>query len=97
MDGGSGVNIITKQPKTRLGLRKTKLTPYNLQMGNQITTKPIGLIRDLNMYVHGIPNITTFTNIYNIIVDFSYSMLLGRPWFKDTKVAHDRGNNMIII
>jgi hypothetical protein len=97
LDGGSGVNIITKQPKTRLGLRKPKLTPYNLQMGNQITTKPIGLIRDLNMYVHGIPYITTFTNIYNIIVDFSYSMLLGRPWFKDTKVAHDRGNNMIII
>jgi hypothetical protein len=63
LDGGSGVNIITKQPETRLGLPKPKLKPYNLQMENQTTTKPIGLIEDLNMYVHGIPYIATFTNI----------------------------------
>jgi hypothetical protein len=24
-------------------------------------------------------------------------MLLGRPWLKDVKVAHDQGNNMITI
>jgi hypothetical protein len=43
-----------------LGLPKFKLTPYNLRMVNQITIKLVGLIRDLKIYVHGIPYIITF-------------------------------------
>jgi hypothetical protein len=49
------------------------------------------------IYVHGIPYITTFIVLHNIVVDFSYSMLLGRPWLKDVKVTHDWGSNNIII
>jgi len=30
-------------------------------------------------------------------MDFNYSMLLVRPWLRDTKVAHDWSNNMVII
>jgi hypothetical protein len=33
----------------------------------------------------------------NNVVDYSYSMLLGRPWFKNAKVTHDWGNNVIIV
>jgi hypothetical protein len=29
--------------------------------------------------------------------DFNYSMLLGRPWLRDAKVAHDWGSNIITI
>jgi hypothetical protein len=58
-------------------------------MTNQTTTKPMGLIRDLKIYVHGIPYITTFIVLHNSVVDSSYSMLLGRPWLKDVKVAYD--------
>ncbi len=43
------------------------------------------------MYVHDIPYIATFIVSQNIVVDLNYSMLLGRPWFKDIKVAHDQG------
>ncbi len=89
MDGGSGINIITEQLKLRLGLPKLKPTPYNMRMANQTTTKPVGLIKDLKIYVHGIPYITTFIVLYNSVVDYSYSMLLGRPWLRDVKVAHD--------
>jgi hypothetical protein len=60
LDGGLRMNIIIEQLKTRLGLLKPKPTPYNLRMVNQNTTKPIGLIKDLKMYVHGIPYIATF-------------------------------------
>ncbi len=56
----SGVNIITKQLRLKLGLPKPKLAPYNLRMVDQTTTKPMGLIRDLKIYVHGIPYITMF-------------------------------------
>jgi hypothetical protein len=54
LDGGSGVNIITKQLRLRLRLPKSKTAPYNLRMANQTTTKPMGLIKDLKIYFHGI-------------------------------------------
>jgi hypothetical protein len=49
-----------EQLKLRLGLPKPKPTPYNLKMAYQTTTKPVGLIRDMKIYVHGIPYITMF-------------------------------------
>jgi hypothetical protein len=51
LDGGSRVNIITKQLRLRLGLPKLKPTPYNLKMLDQTTTKLMGLIRDLKIYM----------------------------------------------
>jgi hypothetical protein len=77
LDGGFGVNIITEQLRLSLGLLMPKPTPYNLKMVDQTTTKLVGLIRDLKIYVHGIPYIITFTIFYNNVVDSSYSMLLG--------------------
>ncbi len=64
-------------------------------MANQTTTKPIELIKNLKIYVHGIPIIPTFTIQYNTILDSSYSILLGRSWFKDAKMAHDWGNKTL--
>jgi hypothetical protein len=58
-------------------------------MVDQTTTKLVGLIIDLKLHVHGISYITTFTILHNSVVDSSYSMLLGKPWLRDVKVAHD--------
>jgi hypothetical protein len=66
-------------------------------MTNQTTTKPVGLIRDLKIYVHGIPYVTTFTILQNSVVDSSSSMLLERPWLREVKMAHDWGNNIVTI
>jgi hypothetical protein len=60
LDGGSRINIIIEQLRIRLGLPKLKPAPYNLRMTNQTTTKLTGLIRNLKIYVHGIPYITMF-------------------------------------
>jgi hypothetical protein len=60
MDGGSRVNIITKNLRLMLGLPKLKPASYTLRMVDQTTTKPVGWIKDLKIYVHGIPYITTF-------------------------------------
>ncbi len=38
-----------------------------------------------------------FPILYNNVMDSSYFMLLGRPWLRDVKVAHDWGNNMVTI
>ncbi len=57
-------------------------------MENQIITK-LGLIRDLKIFIHGIPYIVTFIVIDSNVLDSNHSMLLGHPWLKDAKVSHD--------
>jgi len=88
LNGSFGINNIIKQLRLRLGIPKPKLVPYSLRMADQITTKSMGLIKDLKIYVHDIPYLTTFIVLHNNVVDFSYFMLLGKPWLKDAKVAH---------
>jgi len=64
-------------------------------MANQTTAKPLGLIRDLKIFFHGISYIVTFSVINSSVVNSSYSMLLGRPWLRDVKVSHDWGTNIV--
>jgi hypothetical protein len=97
IDGGASVNIITKKLITKLGLPKLKPSPYHLRMVDQSMMKPLGIIRNLKIHIHGIPYITTFIVLKNNVVDSNYSMLLGRPWLGDAKVTHYQGNNVIII
>jgi hypothetical protein len=66
-------------------------------MADRNMTKPLGIIKSLMIHIHGIPYIAKFTILKNSVVDFSYFMLLGRPWFRDVKVTHDWGNNVIIV
>jgi len=66
-------------------------------MANQIITKPLGLIRDLKIFVHGIPCTITFIVIDSSVINFSYSMLLRCPWLKNAKVSHNWGTNIITI
>ncbi len=49
----------------------------------------MGLIHDLQIYIHNIPCVITFVILQNNVVDSNYSMLLVRLWLKDTKVEHD--------
>jgi hypothetical protein len=58
-------------------------------MLDQTTTQLMGLIHDLQIYIHNIPRVITFVILQNYVVDSNYSMLLVRPWLKDTKVEHD--------
>jgi hypothetical protein len=97
LDGGSRINIIIEYLRLKLGLPKPKPTPYNLKMADPTTTKHVGLIKDLKIYVHDIPYITMFTIHQNSVLDSSYSMLLKRTCLKDVQVAHDSGNNTITI
>jgi hypothetical protein len=73
--------------KVQLGLSKPKPTPYNLCMANQTIAKPLGLIKDLKILVHGIPYVMTFIMIQSSVLNSSYSTLLGRPWLRDAKVS----------
>jgi hypothetical protein len=43
--------------------------PYNLRIANQTIAKPFGLIKDLKIFVHGIPYNITFIVINNNVLD----------------------------
>jgi hypothetical protein len=86
IDGGSRINIIIENLKVQLSLSKPNPAPYNLHMVDQTIAKPLGLIRDLEIFVHGISYTITFIVINNNVLNFCYSMLLGCPWLRDVKV-----------
>jgi hypothetical protein len=58
-------------------------------MTNQSMTRPLKIIKNLKIHIHGIPYVTTFIGLQNSVVDSSYSMLLAGPWLRDAKVTHD--------
>ncbi len=59
IDGGASVNTIIENLKTKLGLLKPKPTPYHLKMINQNMTRPLIIIRNLKIHIHGIPYVAT--------------------------------------
>jgi len=63
---------LTSLLKIQLGLSKPNPMPYNLHMLDQTIAKPLGLIRDLKIFVHGIPYTVTFTVINSNVLDYSY-------------------------
>jgi hypothetical protein len=97
IDGGYGINIIIENLRVQLGLSTLNPTFYNLRMVDQTITKPLGLIKDLKIFVHGIPYRVAFIVINNNVLNSSYSMLLGCPWLRDVKVSHDWGINIVTI
>jgi hypothetical protein len=86
LDGGASVNIITKKLGTKLGLPKPRPTPYHLRMVDQNMIRPLRIIINMKIHIHGIPYVATFIVLQNNVVNSNYPMLLGRPWFKDAKV-----------
>jgi hypothetical protein len=97
LDGGTNVNIITWNFRTKLGLPKPRPDPCHLRMVDQSITRPLGIIKNLKIHIHGIPYVATFNVLQNNVVDYNYSMLLWRPRFRYAMVTHDWGNNVINI
>jgi hypothetical protein len=60
LNGRTSVNIITENLITKLGLPKPKLAPYHLRMVDQSMIRPLGIIKNLKIHIHGIPYVATF-------------------------------------
>ena len=97
LDGGLGANVITEEERCRLRLLKPSPTPFNLKMANGAIAKPIGLLRDVKIHIHGIPYIVTLIVIDCQTIKSDYSMVLGRPWLRNAKVIHDWANDQVQI
>jgi hypothetical protein len=57
-------------------------------MIDQTIAKPLGLIKDLKMIVHGTPYVVTFIVVQNSVLDSNYFMLLNHPSLRDVKMTH---------
>jgi hypothetical protein len=97
INGGINVNIIVKNLITKLGLPKPSPTPYHLKMADHNMIRPLRIIKNLKIHIHGNPYIAAFIVLKNNVVDSSYSMLLRRVWLGDVRVTHNWGNNVTIV
>jgi len=59
IDGGTSVNIIVENLITKLGLLKPSPTLYHLRMADHNMIKPLGIIKNLKIHIHGNPYIAT--------------------------------------
>jgi hypothetical protein len=51
--------------------------------------KPLGIVPNIRIRIHGIPCIVTFMVMNNKAIDLMYSMLLGCPWLQNAEVIHN--------
>lgn len=89
LDGGAGVNIITKRCLEKLGRPSMEVANLTVKLANGGLVKALGLLRNfkvkfLDHHVHH-----TFA-----VMDFndkpgSYEMILGRPFMREYHMAHD--------
>ena len=66
-------------------------------MADSSLVQPLGLLRDITIFIHGIPYIIILTVISCKDVNSAYTLLLGRPWLRDARVIHDWANDNIQI
>ncbi len=91
------MNAIKDGLKKKLGLTPHQPTPFNLQMVEISFNKPLEIVPNIRIRIHGIPYIITFMVMNNKAIDPMYSILLGCPWLQNANVIHDWGTNMVTI
>jgi hypothetical protein len=64
-------------------------------MAKFLFNKPLKIVPNIRIKIHGIPYIITFMVMNNKVMDLTYSMLLGCPWVQDAKVIHDFKNRTL--
>jgi hypothetical protein len=82
LDGGSKMNIMTKELQNGLGFPNPKPTSYTLKMVDQTITKPIGFIKDFKIHIHWISYIATFIVMKknSFMNSFSHNLVVCLLW-----------------
>ena len=89
VDGGSGINIISKKLYDAWDLSNMKFTPFSIKLADQRKVTPLGLVKNVPMRVVGIWFLIAFVVMELPSHSSSFSILLGRPWLKATTIMHD--------
>jgi hypothetical protein len=98
LDGGSGVNILATSELRRLVRPQLEPAPFQACMVNHSLVQPIGILRNQLICIHGTPFKISFIVLeLRPTEEEAYTMLLGRPWFKQAKLCHDSHKGIITI
>jgi len=97
VDGGLGINIISKRLYDALYLPRMEHEPFSIKLEDQRKVTPLGLVKNEYIIVARILFLVDF-----VVMDFSshnssFSILLGRPWLKVASVMHDRKNDTLLV
>jgi hypothetical protein len=82
VDGGNGLNILPEYTMRRLYLSLTGSSPFVINMVNQISTMPLGIINDCNISKRGEEYLITFHVIKIYSNKNIFLILLERPWLR---------------
>jgi hypothetical protein len=91
VDGGSSLNILPEHTMKKLGLGLTGPSPLIINMANQSSTTPLGMIKDCRMTTGGEEYLVTFHVIKMHSNKDSFPILLGRPWLRMADAIVDWG------
>ena len=95
VDGGSGVNIISRETYDKWGLPPLEKAPYTIKLADQSRVTPVGLARDVPVRLAGVRFVMSFAVMDLPQHSSSFSALLGRPWLRAVAALHDWRNNTL--
>ena len=94
IDGGSGVNVISKRTCDTLGIRDWEPCPFWLRMADTSLVRPTGIIRDLDVTIRG-HTFRTSAVVLQLNVQGVYPLLLGPPWLRTAHIKQNWQKNII--
>jgi hypothetical protein len=72
IDGGSWMNIISKELQAKIKLLKFKPMLYNFIMVDHTIIKLVNTIKDLKILIYVIPFYVSLTIMFNSVIDPTY-------------------------
>jgi hypothetical protein len=82
----------------KLGIEKQlEVAPFTIKMADQRKVTSLRIIKNLKINIGRLTFKITVTVIKMENQKNIYSMLLGRPWLKQTRAKHDWGKNQLIL
>ena len=97
LDGGSGVNILPESEFLKLGKVTLDPAPFQVKMADQRRIQPLGILRRQEVSVAGLSFKANFVVLKIPSKCGSYPMLLGRPWFRTTKLKQDWETDEVVL